>query len=588
MPNTLDYESLEAAAVAQFPPEQFDRLESVPLFDEFEQQSKDESGKPIVKKYDKEMLEKMVEAWNYRIADSNDFCPSVIGHTPAKDDPQRAEKLKQIPIIGFYGPAKLVKFGKVNPRWAIAADEFVDKSKRQLARENPRRSVELWNDLTIDPVARLGAQTPNRDLGLRFYRGEHGTVTHFSRDCPTEKFEAAAAASPSSSNSFVPSDGAKKKPERMEAAVPSPAIDSTSVDPQMLRAVMQELQNTDVWQWIQEQREKQAVETMNANNPAPADMGLPQPGAQPMAAPQPMAPLPGAVKPTGEAPPMNPATAQPELAEIPADSPAHPGHPEHMAWCCKMYKGGAGELGGEAAGEAIGDAAGGPIGGVVGGALGRAAGSAMEGEDEKEAKKHAAGIPEAGSAASTSDGNPPQGQVAQHARKGMPTQMSREQQDFVIAKAQNDREVRELRQRVEKMERQNEAEKFERINSERHAKLDSLHHQGYIFDVAEAAADCKASEMTDEGFTKYAKRIIDHYEKAPVGRSFMPTPKLGEWQPVEGGRKNPTPDQTRQARELVLQAQKQGDKLAIDDPGQAFNVQLAKLCGSNGQAVPAG
>jgi len=165
----------------------------------------------------------------------------------------------------------------------------------------------------------------------------------------------------------------------------------------------------------------------------------------------------------------------------------------------------------------------------------------------------------------------------------MPTQYSAQYQDRVAAAA-TQRELRELRETVEKMQRNGEAEKFERINAERHAKLESLRHQGYVFDVDEAAAETKADKCSDEGFARYAERIVKHYERAPVGRNFMPTPPLDGWK-ADQARKEATPQQAREARENVLKMQRDGKE--IND--QTYNDELKRIVGSNGHAVaPAG
>ena len=60
-------------------------------------------------------------------------------------------------------------FGNLNPRKAIFATLKFKKETWDLARQRPRRSVEIWmDDLVIDVLSLLGNERPARDLGLLF------------------------------------------------------------------------------------------------------------------------------------------------------------------------------------------------------------------------------------------------------------------------------------------------------------------------------------------------------------------------------------------------------------------------------------
>ena len=99
---------------------------------------------------------------NRRIADTGDMPPIVLHHTP--DD-----GLATNPIVGFARDFRMGRLGKENPRRCILADFHFFKDKYELAKEHPRRSVELWEKSRfIDPIALLSAETPARDLGLLF------------------------------------------------------------------------------------------------------------------------------------------------------------------------------------------------------------------------------------------------------------------------------------------------------------------------------------------------------------------------------------------------------------------------------------
>jgi hypothetical protein len=149
---------------------EFDTIESVPLFDAHDGK---EEGLDI--KFDADLLGQIVDQCNARIRDTGDLVPVTDRHT--SDDPGAPEP----EILGYAGNFKLGEIGEENPRPCIYADLKIYKNKMALAKQLPRRSIELWPDLVIDPVvlkkaeqpaidsvALLGAQRPARDLGLLF------------------------------------------------------------------------------------------------------------------------------------------------------------------------------------------------------------------------------------------------------------------------------------------------------------------------------------------------------------------------------------------------------------------------------------
>lgn len=107
--------------------------------------------------------------------------PVVDRHT--SDEPGAAEPA----ILGYACNFKLGRIGKVNPRPAILCDLKIKPEDMDRVKQRPRRSIELWPDLVIDPVvlmaakepaidkiALLGAQRPARDLGMLFYKNLNG------------------------------------------------------------------------------------------------------------------------------------------------------------------------------------------------------------------------------------------------------------------------------------------------------------------------------------------------------------------------------------------------------------------------------
>jgi len=112
---------------------------------------------------DRQMLERIAANNNDRIRQSGDLTPITLGHT--KDDAPEEEQPK---IVGYGGPFY------VAPLWSTGRQAlFVKQAKfmeryEDKIRDYPRRSVEIWFDDNpmVDPIALLGATTPERDLGL--------------------------------------------------------------------------------------------------------------------------------------------------------------------------------------------------------------------------------------------------------------------------------------------------------------------------------------------------------------------------------------------------------------------------------------
>ena len=153
----------------RFPFADYELSADVPIVDEFTRANGEKVGK--------RELDKLCAAANMRIADSGDYVPLTVGHTP--DDPDAPEH-KQPAIIGYAGPFRVEKFGAVNPRWAIIAENWaIERPSLGIARKHPRRSPEILFDaksgdpLYLDPIALLGARTPRRALGLKLSAEGH-------------------------------------------------------------------------------------------------------------------------------------------------------------------------------------------------------------------------------------------------------------------------------------------------------------------------------------------------------------------------------------------------------------------------------
>ena len=164
-----------------FDKDDFHTLEGIPIFD-----AHDGHEEGLDLNFDEDLLKQIIEQCNARIADTGDHVPVTAGHT--SDDGPEPE------LLGYASNFKLGQIGKDKPRACIMADLQIHKSKMEKVKSLPRRSIELWPDLCIDPVvlkaadkhvidsvALLGAQRPARDLGLLFQKNRN-SKTRYTRE----------------------------------------------------------------------------------------------------------------------------------------------------------------------------------------------------------------------------------------------------------------------------------------------------------------------------------------------------------------------------------------------------------------------
>lgn len=134
-------------------------IPSVAVFDEF-----DGRGDEKLKlNFTPEVLQKIADRSNRRMLDTGDACVIYDRHTSENpDDP--------LPnLLGLATDFRLGTIGKLFPRKCIMATFKFLKDKWEMAKQRPRRSVEIWmDDLCIDVVSLLGDERPARDLGLLF------------------------------------------------------------------------------------------------------------------------------------------------------------------------------------------------------------------------------------------------------------------------------------------------------------------------------------------------------------------------------------------------------------------------------------
>lgn len=185
-------------------------------------ESGDKFGKPKRVHIDRKALEKVARNCNRRIDDTGDFAPIVLRHT---DDEGRHDPK----VVGFAGPFRVARFGKLSPKWAIFTTFRIFKDCAAEVRRYPRVSVEYWSskgdptDGHFDPISLLGAETPELDLGLRYSRGRtEGVLRRYSRDVNLARYEAGGSGGgagvgtsvpsfPGGSNTYIPGTGGRRK-----------------------------------------------------------------------------------------------------------------------------------------------------------------------------------------------------------------------------------------------------------------------------------------------------------------------------------------------------------------------------------------
>jgi hypothetical protein len=231
----------------------------VPILDEHV--LKDDEGGEILK-VDKARLEEIARRNNKRISETGDLTPFVIGHTD--DD---APEDEQPEIVGYATRFYVAPFRKTG-RYALHADAKFMAGKKNLINKFPRRSVELWlDDWKIDPIALLGATTPERDLGLlQLGRGGRRKIRRYMNDA-------------------MPLN----QPPVTQPQAPQAPDSTGNGDPQVAQiaqAVVDMLQSTDVWQFMEQQMQ-------DASAPPPPMPGMGDPmmdGLDPMGGMPPMPP----------------------------------------------------------------------------------------------------------------------------------------------------------------------------------------------------------------------------------------------------------------------------------------------------------
>jgi hypothetical protein len=288
--------------------DEFHVVQNVPVFPEHQTQSRD--GRWLV--FDYANLKKVCDNCNRRIAATGDYAAITIGHT-ADPAAVRAGKAKNPAIVGFAGPFRMGLLGRPGfQRWCILAVFRIFRDKWAEVRTYPRRSPELWlmptyEEMFLDPIALLGAETPRIDMGLLYAAELHGSPVL------VEKY-AAVATAPSAANVFVPS-------ERYQGETNM----SASAD-EVAASVVNALDGLDWVQWVKQKMQQETSAAAAGTAPAADVNAPPAPAPVDGAAGGPPGTEGDAPAAPGTPPGSDPAAAPPtgDPAAAPAAPPAAP------------------------------------------------------------------------------------------------------------------------------------------------------------------------------------------------------------------------------------------------------------------------
>lgn len=231
-----------------FAPDKYEKRPNVCYFAEHEASSKDAEGNPVIRRYDATKLGEIVDENNLRIADVDAYPTIIDRHTagPGMRDPSPPRTL------GAAGPFRLGMVGRVQPRFAIFADEYVRRDCKDAMADRPGRSVEVLtmkaNGRTyINPIAAI-SEAPRLPLPVQFSFGqEDGEVVE--RYQAVAPYSVAAAAFPGGGNTFT---------QKFDADGDDPAANPTQESGQMLqdqdiRQIVEAIMNTDQMKWVAQQ-----------------------------------------------------------------------------------------------------------------------------------------------------------------------------------------------------------------------------------------------------------------------------------------------------------------------------------------------
>ncbi len=172
--------------------------------------------------------------------------------------------------MGFAGPYSLGMVGRLNPKWAVFADEHHRTDEADLFDRRRRRSVEVMRfkdgrPSYFDPIATLGADSPRLALPVARYEAEDAIV---------ERYSVIAPVSVGAGNTFIPNTDDKYA--STDQGEP-PKMMSGQLGEQDIMAIVQAIRNTPEMQWVTSQMQQ----AIPADQPGPTDgMQAPSPDSQ--------------------------------------------------------------------------------------------------------------------------------------------------------------------------------------------------------------------------------------------------------------------------------------------------------------------
>ena len=158
------------AAPTLLDPTQYTVIPHVPVLDECTLYVPSKNDPTLLEPFEvtREFLERVCYNGNRREAETGDLTPLVIGKTVAAPSHtvKGVPEVYQPEIVGYARNWVVDRFLNTN-KVAAHADFWIKNSEVERVRKFPRRSAEVWRGRAeIDPIALLGATTPERDLGL--------------------------------------------------------------------------------------------------------------------------------------------------------------------------------------------------------------------------------------------------------------------------------------------------------------------------------------------------------------------------------------------------------------------------------------
>lgn len=194
------------------------------------------------------------------------------------------------PKIGWAGPFKLGWLNKDKNKYAILADFRIEKEKVPLLKEYPRRSAEIWaeekyEDMYLDPISLLGADTPWADMGVLYQKQDSGVEKLcYCAVAPSGDI----AQAPSGTNTFIPDQVKLKDPKKKKekyAMFYGEGMDMMTDDQRNIaQAVVSAIFQSPEFGFLRqlmEAKKKQETDTTTPPMDAPAPMDAQSPAMTP-------------------------------------------------------------------------------------------------------------------------------------------------------------------------------------------------------------------------------------------------------------------------------------------------------------------